>query len=192
MTTSVGKPAREFLQSPWPDLLGYLVDPNGTERRIDYGECKASYSGRTITPAREGWAWAVWKDGLRFERGDSWIRAGGWNHRPVHCIPWADLRALISSHPDEMAQIHTLADGRGTPHSLGWRWFRMPAIMRPGMHPSYYEHEREDDYYDTSMMWPTKPNGYADRLNAWFAAWRIAGDLECEPADLIEWAEAMA
>jgi len=189
VNTTVAAEAREFLQSPWPDLLDYLVDPDGTERRIDYGQIKASYSGGPEDD--EGWAWAIWKDGLRFERGDSWCRAGGWNHRPIHCIPWADLRALIDSHPAEMARIRELAEGRGTPYSLGWRWFMMPAIMRPGMHPSYYESEREDDYYDTSNYWPTKPNGYADKLNAWLAAWRIVGDFAGEPADLIEWAQVL-
>jgi hypothetical protein len=175
----------KFLQSPWPDLLAYLVDPDGTEARIKWGEVKASYRNEVDDP---GWAWAVWKDGLRFERGDTW---GGWGERPRGRIAWSDLRSLIASHPVEMDQIRALADGRGTPHSLGWRWFMLPSICCRGMHQSYYESEREDDYYKTEPWFPTKPNGYADRLNAWLAAWRIVGDFTREPTDLIEWAEAL-
>mgnify|MGYP001617113603 CR=1 FL=1 len=91
-----------------------------------------------------------------------------------------------------MDRIRELAEGRGTPHGLGWRWFSMPAILRCDMNSGYYESERSDDYYSTEPVWPNRPNGYADRLNAWFIAWRIASDLVGEPADLIEWAAILA
>lgn len=172
--------AVDFLQSPWPDLLAYLVDPEYIESRLDYGEVKASLG--------DEWAWSRWKEGLHFERREPWSDHGGWSHRPCGMIPWVALRDLIASHPAELAQIRALAEGRGTPRSLGWRWFMQPAIMRTGMHHSYIEHEREDGYYATEPWWPTRPNGYADKLNAWLLAWRVAGALWIEPADLIEWA----
>lgn len=179
--------AHQFLRSPWPDLLAYLVDPDGTEERIDYGEIKASF--RREYPTAPGWAWAIWRDGLRFEPEGTW---GGWNCRPRLCIPWADLRALIDSHPAQVARIRALAEGRGTPWGIGWRWFSMPLIFRHGMHPSYYEGEREDGYYSTGPDFPTKPDGYAERLHAWLLAWQIVDDLAGEPADLIEWAAMLA
>lgn len=168
--------ARAFLTSPWPDLLAWIVDPPAIEALLDHGETKASY--------RNGWAWSIWKDGLHYERDDTWP---GWYHRPRHIIPWTDLHQLLSDQAELVARVRAIASRRGSPRSLGWRWFTLPEIIRGTTCRSNLELEREDAYYDVGG-----PGGYPDRLNAWALAVQITQALNHEPADLIEWAEALA
>lgn len=159
--------AIEFLTSPWPSLLAWWCDPAEAERRVDHGEVKASYRrGRIGEPDAPGWAWAVRPDGLRFERGDEW---GGWFNRPRHYIPWVALHQLREAHPAALADLRTLAAGRGRPHSLGWRWYMAPHILTPwGWHPSYYASERREDYYDGDTFdTPPPPGSFAARIRAW-------------------------
>ena len=178
-----------FLTMPWPGLLGWVCDPDAIEANLDHGECKASY--RVGRDDDLGWAWAVWKDGLHYERGDTWIRGGGWSLRPRHVIKWTDLHALLDRHAAQVGQVKALAAGRGRPRGLGWRWFTDPYIIStPGAHPSNLEAERSDAYYDL-IDEPGRPHGYADRLNAWLICTQIAAQLWIEPNDLIEWAEAL-
>jgi hypothetical protein len=187
--TSPEAEARAFLTSPWSGLLAWLIDPEATEALLHHGEVKASYRRNRAPDA--GWAWAIWRDGLHYERGNTW---GGWDHRPRSVIAWADLHAMRDAHPVEMAQIAALAEGRGHPRRAGWRWFMTPSIVTNwgGWHHDYYTSEMDDDYYDVGYKVPGPPNGYADRLNAWLLATQIAADLRIEPTDLIEWAEALA
>lgn len=175
----VQRQAIEFLTSPWPDLLTWWIDPDAatTNRRLDHGATPCHYrSGRIGEPDWPGYAWSMWRDGLHFERGDEWP---GWRDRPRHVIPWALLRQLRDSHPDELAELSRLSRGRGTAHALGWRWYACPAILTPwGWHSDYYEAERRQDYYpgDTFDDEPP-PHAYADRLKAWAIVVRLAGKL---------------
>ncbi|WP_313888747.1 hypothetical protein [Mycolicibacterium sp. CBMA 226] len=152
--------AMQFLaETPWPDLLAWWLHPDVIETQLDYGECKASYRrGRHGTP---GWAWAIWRDGLRFEAGDTWQ---GWQHRPRWCIPWAELRTLRSSRPDTTAQLADLAAGRGHPRAAGRRWWTDPHSLTQGWHPDALQAEQNADWYDgcerPDAAWP-------DRLMAW-------------------------
>lgn len=134
---SAAMQAAAFLvETPWPDLLAWWIHTDATESRLDHGECKASY--RRSPDGSPGWAWAIWRDGLRFEAGDSWSAAGGWRHRPRCCIPWVELRAFRNAHPEVTARLQELAAGRGDPHARGWRWWIPPHGLRPdGMHESY-------------------------------------------------------
>lgn len=168
----VHRQAIEFLTSPWPDLLDWWIDPEGSviERRLDHGETKASFRhGRIGEPDWRGWAWSKWRDGLHFQAGDEWSAAGGWWHRPSHVIPWATLHQLRDAHPDALGELRRLSAGRGTPWSIGWRWHACPFILTPwGTHPSWFEGEREQDYYSGNTFdEPAPPNAYADRLKAW-------------------------
>lgn len=168
----VHRQAVEFLTSPWSDLLAWWIDPEGStiERRLNHGETPAHYRrGRIGEPRWPGWAWSKWRDGLHFERGDEWSAACGWWHRPLHVIPWSSLLAVRDAHPDALAELRRVSAGYGTPHSLGWRWYSCPATLTNwGWHPSYYESEREDDYYDGDTFdTPAPPNGFAHRMAAW-------------------------
>lgn len=147
-------------ETPWPDLLGWWLHPDVIEARLDRGEAKASY--RRGPGGKPGWAWAIWRDGLRFEAGDTWQ---GWGHRPRGCIPWQELHGLREAHPELPTQLRALADGRGLPNSLGWRWWTDPFAMHPdGWDSSYLEDEQQADWYDGC----TRPEtAYADRLEAW-------------------------
>lgn len=172
LDADVHRQSVEFLTSPWSGLLAWWIDPerSESERQLDHGECKASYRrGRMGEPEWPGWAWSAWRDGLHFERGDEWSQSGGWRRRPTHVIPWSSLHQLRDAHPDELDELRRLSRGRGTPHSLGWRWYSMPSILNPwGCHHSYFESEREDDYYagDTFDDVP-RPGGFRDRIKAW-------------------------
>lgn len=159
--------ARSFLtDTPWPDLVAWWLHPDVVESRLDRGEAKASY--RRGPGDAPGWAWAIWRDGLRFEADDTWL---GWSHQPRWCIPWAELHSLRASHPAVTAQLHALADGRGHPRSLGWRWWTDPFVLHPdGWHEGYFESERKPDWYQGCERPET---AYADRLDAW----RIALDV---------------
>lgn len=153
--------ARSFLTlTPWPSLISWWLHPDIVETRLHHGETKASY--RRGPGDNLGWAWATWRDGLRFEAGDTWQ---GWSHRPRWCIPWAELRALRDAHPAVTAQLHALAEGRGHPSSLGWRWWTDPFVLHPdGWHESYLESEQHPDWYDGCER---RETAYADRLQAW-------------------------
>lgn len=85
-----------LVETPWPGLLAWWNHTDATESRLDHGECKASY--RRSPDGSPGWAWAIWRDGLRFEAGDSRSAAGGWRRRPRCCIPWVELRAFSATH----------------------------------------------------------------------------------------------
>ncbi|MGW0162195.1 hypothetical protein ACWDUN_23060 [Mycobacterium sp. NPDC003323] len=166
---SAAMQAAAFLvETPWPDLLAWWIHTDATESRLDHGECKASY--RRSPDGSPGWAWAIWRDGLRFEAGDSWAAAGGWRHRPRWCIPWVELRAFRNAHPEVTARLQELAAGRGDPHARGWRWWIPPHGLRPdGMHESYMEGEQDPAYYDGCQRSET---AWRDRL----AAWRLVLD----------------
>lgn len=163
----VCRQAVEFLTSPWRDLLEWILDPDRVESRLDHGETKARCG--------EGFAYAVWKDGLRFERRSEWSRGGGWSRRPVHCIGWDELRATRDRQPDLVGKIHELAQGR-TDQSW-WRWRMQPFIITigSGWHRSYIDHERPDGYYRHVPHVPGELAGqaYADRLWAWYYAVRL-------------------
>lgn len=165
--------ARRFLtETPWPDLVGWWLHAEAIESQLNRGESKASY--RRGPGDKPGWAWAIWRDGLRFEAGDTWQ---GWDHRPRWCIPWVEMRGLRESHPEVTAQLQALADGRGHPNSIGWRWWTDPFVLHSdGLHSSYLECEQHADWYDGCERPET---AYNDRIEAW----RIALDVACS-ADL--------
>ncbi|WP_454793786.1 hypothetical protein [Mycolicibacterium lutetiense] len=156
--------ARAFLsETPWPDLIAWWVHPTATQSRLDQGEAKSSY--RRGPDHAPGWAWGIWRDGLRFEAGDTWQ---GWGHRPRWCIPWSQLHEIRSDHPEVTAELAELAAGRGHPHSVGWRWWSDPFALHPhGWHPDYLESERQPDYYDGCDRPET---AFTDRLQAWHLA----------------------
>lgn len=161
--------ARSFLtETPWPDLLGWWLHTEAIESKLDRGEVKANYRrGPGGTP---GWAWAIWRDGLRFETGDSWQ---GWDQRPRWCIPWTELRDLRDSHPEVTAKLRTLAGGRGHPNSVGWRWWTDPFVLHPdGWDSTYLEAEKHADWYDGCARPQT---AYADRLEAWRLVLGVVG-----------------
>lgn len=162
--------ARSFLtETPWPDLLGWWLYPEAIEANLTRGEAKASY--RRGLAGGPGWAWAIWRDGLRFEAGSTWQ---GWNHRPRWCIPWGELHGLRDAHPDVTAQLDALADGRGHPNALGWRWWTDPFALHPdGWHPSYLDGEQQADWYDGCARPGT---AYADRIRAWRLVLCVVGD----------------
>lgn len=150
--------ATSFLvETPWPALIGWWLHPEAIESRIDGG---ANYrSGPNDTA---GWAWATWRDGLRFESGQTWP---GWDKRPRRCIAWAELHTLRDEHPHVTQRLQVLAAGRGHPHSQGWLWWTDPHILRPdGMHPDYLDSEKQAGYYHGCQRPET---AYADRLEAW-------------------------
>lgn len=124
---------RFLTETPWPGLIGWWLHSDEVERKLDRGEAKASFRrGPTGAP---GWAWAIWRDGLRFEAGDTWQ---GWDQRPRWCIPWEQLHRVRDAHPWVTAKLRQLADGRGQPNSIGWRWWTDPFALHPdGWHSSY-------------------------------------------------------
>lgn len=149
-----------LVETPWPDLLAWWAYPETIESRLTFGDTKASY--RAAGDGDAGWAWAIWRDGLRFEAGDTWQ---GWNHRPRCCIAWDGLRGLRAANPDVTAQLDMLADGRGHPNSNGWRWWSDPHALNPrGLHPGLLEAEQRPDWYPGCARPQT---AYADRLQAW-------------------------
>ena len=152
--------ASTFLaETPWPDLLAWWLFPDAIEAELDHGECKASY--RRGANGAPGWAWAIWRDGLRFEPGDRWQ---GWSHRPRWCIPWAQLHAMRDNNPEITCELSELADGRGDPRSLGWRWWTDPHCLTTGWHPDTLEAERQPGwYYDCARP----ETAFRDRLQAW-------------------------
>ena len=156
--------ARAFLtQTPWPGLVSWWLHPEAIESRLHHGEVKASY--RRGPGDDPGWAWATWRDGLRFEAGGTWQ---GWDHRPRWCIPWVQLSAVRDAHPAITAQLRILADGRGHPNTVGWRWWTDPFVLHPdGWHESYLESEQDPDWYDGCER---PESAYADRLKAWHLA----------------------
>lgn len=162
--------ARSFLtETPWPDLLGWWLRGDTIEANLDRGEAKASY--RRGPNGNPGWAWAIWRDGLRFEAGDTWQ---GWNQRPRWCIPWPELRRLRAAHPEVTTQLHALAVGRGHPNGLGWRWWTDPFSLHPdGWHSSYFDDEQQPDWYDGCARPET---AYADRMGAWRLVLGIVGE----------------
>lgn len=168
--------ARTFLsETPWPDLIAWWLHPTAAEKRLDQGEAKASY--RRGPEGEPGWAWAIWRDGLRFEAGATWP---GWGHRPRWCIPWAQLHEIREDNPELTAKLHQLAAGRGHPHSVGWRWWSDPFALHPqGWHPDYLQSERQPDYYDGCDRPDT---AYADRLQAW----RMALDVVANANPLVQ------
>ena len=153
--------ASAFLaDAPWPDLLGWWLYPDTIEAQLNHGETKASY--RIGPNGSPGWAWAIWRDGLRFEGGDDWQ---GWSHRPRWCIPWTQLRSLRDDHPEVTAQLSLLSTGRGHPSSDGWKWWTVPAALRPdGLHPTHLDAEQQPDWYPGCTAPETAFN---DRLQAW-------------------------
>lgn len=159
--------AHEFLTcEPWTDLLEWLLNPDRVEADLTHGETKAHLGKR--------YAYAIWRDGLRFEQRDEWSLRGGWNCRPRHVIPWAELHALVDARPDLLAEIQRLAQGRLV--QVGWRWRMRPFILTiGGWHSSYLESERSDDYYshDGHALDVRTENAYADRLWAWYHAVEI-------------------
>jgi hypothetical protein len=161
--------ARSFLtDTPWPDLIGWWLHSEAIESKLDRGEAKASY--RKGPGGKPGWAWAIWRDGLRFEAGDSWQ---GWDQRPRWCIPWAELRRLRDAHPGVTAQLRALAGGRGHPNSVGWRWWTDPFVLHPdGWDSSYVEAEQHADWYDGCARPET---AFTDRLEAWRLVLGVVG-----------------
>lgn len=153
--------ATAFLsETPWPDLISWWLHPQETQGRLEHGDTKAKF--RRGPDGTAGWAWATWRDGLRFEAADTWQ---GWGHRPRWCIPWSQLHTLRDAHPAITAQLHALAAGRGHPHSVGWRWWTDPHALHPhGWHPSYLQSEQEPDYYHGCSRPET---AYTDRIRAW-------------------------
>ena len=151
---------RFLTETPWPGLIGWWLHSVEVERKLDRGEAKASFRrGPTGAP---GWAWAIWRDGLRFEAGDTWQ---GWDQRPRWCIPWEQLHRVRDAHPWVTAKLRQLADGRGQPNSIGWRWWTDPFALHPdGWHSSYLESEQQADWYDGCAR---PENAYIDRLEAW-------------------------
>ncbi|MEW2484250.1 hypothetical protein AB0876_32155 [Mycobacterium sp. NPDC049093] len=152
--------ASTFLAAtPWPDLLAWWAYPAVIEAKLEHGECKASYRrGQGGTP---GWAWAIWRDGLRFESDRTWQ---GWSHRPRWCIPWAELHTLRDNYPEITRRLHELADGRGHPRSAGWRWWTDPHCLTTGWHPDTLEAEQQPDWYYDCRRPDT---AFRDRLQAW-------------------------
>ncbi|TXI56479.1 hypothetical protein [Mycolicibacterium mageritense] len=153
--------ASAFLtETPWPALLAWWQHSDAIEARLDHGEVKACF--RRGPGANPGWAWAVWRDGLRLESAETWQ---GWHQRPRWCIPWSQLRGMRDRHPAVTAQVRALAAGRGHPTSVGWRWWTDPHALRPdGLHMSCLEREQQADWYDGCARPDT---AYADRLHAW-------------------------
>lgn len=156
--------ARAFIiDTPWTELVAWWLHPDAIEAMLTRGEAKASY--RRTPGCIGGWAWAIWTDGLRYEPADTWR---GWSYRPRWCIPWDQLHAMRDARPEVTAQLLELADGRGHPRSLGWRWWQPP--RRPSdWHPDVLATDQNPDYYDDCGRPET---AYADRLEAW----RIALD----------------
>lgn len=149
-----------IIDTPWPELVSWWLHSDAIEAMLTRGEVKASY--RRGPGSLPGWAWAIWSDGLRYESGDLWR---GWNYRPRWCIPWPQLHALRDAHPDVTARLLVLADGRGHPRSLGWRWWADPFALHPnGWHPDRLKDEQHPDWYDGCDRPET---AYADRLEAW-------------------------
>lgn len=143
--------------TPWPALLGWWLHPDAIESRINSGP--NARSGPHDTP---GWAWAKWRDGLRFESETTWP---GWDKRPRWCIPWAELHAHRAKHPHITTRLQVLADGRGHPCSRGWLWWTDPHALRPDdWNPDYLDSERQPDYYHGCARPET---AYSDRLDAW-------------------------
>jgi hypothetical protein len=136
--------ASTFLaKTPWPELLGWWLHPSAIEAKLHHRETKASY--RRGLADSSGWAWAISRDGLRFEPGETWQ---GWGHRPRWCIPWAGLHDLREAHPQITKRLAVLADGRGHPRSAGWRWWTDPRCLTTGWHEDSLEAERRPDWYD--------------------------------------------
>lgn len=153
--------ASQFLvETPWPDLLSWWLHGEMIEERLTRGEASASF--RRGPGGGPGWAWAIWSDGLRYEAQETWQ---GFACRPRWCIPWVELRALRDAHPDVMARLQRLADGRGHPRSVCWRWWTDPYVLNSyGLHPSYLEGEQDPERYAGCARPET---AFADRLEAW-------------------------
>lgn len=169
--------ARSFMiATPWPQLISWWLYPDVIEAKLDQGDAKACYRrGPGEVP---GWAWAIWRDGLRFEEAGTWR---GWNFRPRWCIPWAALHDVRNANPDVTAQLLVLATGRGHPRSRGWRWWIDPFVLHPdGWHPDYLRDEQEPDWYDGCARPET---AYADRLEAWRIALGIIRIAELKVVD---------
>ncbi|WP_441964494.1 hypothetical protein [Mycolicibacterium houstonense] len=147
-------------ETPWPDLISWWVHPEATQARLEHGDTMAKF--RHGPDGTHGWAWAIWRDGLRFEAAETWQ---GWGHRPRWCIPWSQLHTLRDAHPEVTAQLQALCAGRGHPYSVGWRWWTDPHALHPhGWHPSYLHTEQKPDYYHGCSRPET---AYADRIRAW-------------------------
>ncbi|WP_233213681.1 hypothetical protein [Mycobacterium hubeiense] len=152
--------AAAFLAStPWPPLLGWWLHSEAIEAMLDHGEARASF--RRSQHDRPGWAWAIWRDGLRFEAEETWL---GWGHRPQWCIPWQELHRLRDAHPAVTERLAGLADGRGHPRSAGWRWWTDPHCLTDGWHPDSLTAEQQPDWYVGCARPATAWN---DRLEAW-------------------------
>lgn len=161
--------ARSFItETPWPGLLAWWLHSEVVESALDRGEVKASYRhGRGGGP---GWAWAIWRDGLHFEAGDTWE---GWNFRPRRCIAWAELRTIRRAHPEVTAQLQHLAVGRGHPKSAGWRWWADPFVLHPdGWSQQRLDSEQQADWYHGCER---PGSAYGDRLEAWRLVLDVVG-----------------
>lgn len=146
-----------LVETPWPGLVGWWLHPEAIESRPD-----GAVSYRAGPNDTAGWAWAVGREGLGFESGDTWQGVGA---RPRWCIAWAELRALRDGNPDVTARLRVLAAGRGHPCSRGWRWWAAPHCLRPdGMHPGHLDREQQPVYYVDCERPDT---AYVDRLEAW-------------------------
>lgn len=155
--------------TPWPELLGWWLHPAAIEAMLTHGEAKASY--RRAADGGPGWAWAIWRDGLRFESGQTW---GGWSARPKWCIPWTELHRLRDGLQHITERLLILAEGRGNPRSVGWRWWMDPSALRPdGVHPETLSAERQADWYDHCERADT---AFTDRMEAWNLVLGAAGD----------------
>lgn len=152
--------SRFLVETPWPDLLSWWLHGELIEARLTRGEANSSY--RRGPDGGPGWAWAIWRDGLRYEAAGTWQ---GFNSRPKWCIPWGELGALRRGHPGVTARLQGLADGRGLPTSACWRWWMDPYVLNShGMHPSYLVGEQDPGRYGGCAR---PESAFADRLEAW-------------------------
>jgi hypothetical protein len=152
-------------ETPWPDLIGWWRTPKGSSPDFAAAKPKpATGAGQAEDVAGHGRPGEMDCDSKPTTPGKAGI-TGHWR------IRWAELRGLRDSHPDVTTRLQTLADGRGHPNAVGWRWWTDdPFTLHPdGWHPSYLEDEQQADWYDGCARVET---AYGDRLEAW----RIALD----------------